>query len=155
MMVHLGSGVFLLLFVLMSFSYAYQLALIIATLTLLTLGGLLAKKPDRTHCIAQLQLTPQGVCSLVYINSDALDDNIKHFQLLATSRFSFLGCWLELLPVSTASVNSLGNDYLNVKLLKKAPWNNTRLKKKQLFIYRDSISPQSFSRLVQVIQKVG
>ena len=155
MMVHLGSGVFLLLFVLMSFSYAYQLALIIATLTLLTLGGVLAKKPDSSCGIAQLQLTPQGVCSLVYINNDAVDDNIEYFQLLATSRFSFLGCWLELLPVSTASVNSLDNNYLNVKPLKKIPWNNTRLKKKQLFIYRDSISLQSFSRLIQVIQKVG
>jgi len=141
----LGVGVFVLLFVLVSFSYAYQMALVIAIVTLLTISVLLTKKNDNLTSVAQLQLSAQGECSWLCINNDidgdTGDNNVEYFQLLATSRYSFLGCWLEFLPVSAMP---LKNKYLNTPCLKK----------RQLFIYRDSVSPQSFSRLVQTIKNL-
>jgi len=67
----------------------------------------------------QFELTPQGVCTF---------NGAEYYQLQTNSRFSFLGCWLTLMPATAQNT-----------LLKG--------KKKQLFIYRDSLSEQDFSRL--------
>lgn len=145
--IHFSFSALLLLLVLINFSYAYQLALTLATLTLIVIGFLLTNtKPVKV--VAQLALTRQGKCSLLTMDNpelfdgfveDLFEDNIEYFQLLSSSRFSFFGCWLVLLPVPTVAL------FLN---------ENKNFKTKQLFIYRDSLSSQSFSHLIQTIKNL-
>ncbi|MBU2869620.1 hypothetical protein, partial [Colwellia sp. E2M01] len=60
----------------------------------------------------------------------------NEYQLLAQSRFSFLGCWLIMQPK---------NDPLQ---------KSTQVLPKQLFIFRDSVSAQDFSRLAKIIKQL-
>jgi hypothetical protein len=66
-------------------------------------------------------------------------DKISSYQLLPNSRLSFVGCWLVFQPsgLSTTSIKLNGNRALT-----------------KLFIYRDSLSRQDFSRLAKIIKKL-
>jgi hypothetical protein len=71
-------------------------------------------------------------------------DKNEQFQLLGNSRYSFFGCWLYLVPLSNLSTF----DSLTHTINKKP-------KQKRLFLYRDSLSAEEFSRLSQVIRKLS
>ncbi|MCW8833731.1 MAG: hypothetical protein OQK09_04810 [Colwellia sp.] len=125
-----GLTVFFLLLLVLYFSYAYFLALVVATLTLLVLGVLYSQQRTKhrqkdAKCLYQFELNQQGLC---------LFNGNEYYQLHASSRFSFFGCWLMLLPTTE---NKCSGD-----------------KAKQLFIFRDSLTEQDFSRLSQVLRNL-
>jgi len=123
-----GCLVFMFLLLLLYFSYAYHLTLVIAVFTLVVLGVLMAQQKGRQVKVEyQFELTPQGICTF---------DGETYFQLQTSSRLSFLGCWLTLIPI-TAKNTFLAN------------------KHKQLFIYRDSLCEQDFSRISRVLKDLG
>lgn len=126
-----GLVVFFLLLLLLHFSYAYYLALAVATLTLIALSILYTQQHSKDNLkkagfLYQFELSQQGLCSF---------DGSAYYQLQTSSRFSFLGCWLSLKPMAKSKV--------------------LPSKKKQLFIYRDSLSKQDFSRLAQVLKNLA
>jgi len=62
------------------------------------------------------------------------------YQVQATSRLSFVGCWLDI---------ELATDNIN-------PINKTKSKVlTELFIYKDSLSEQDYARLVSVINSLA
>jgi len=92
----------------------------------------------------QMVLNKNGVCSL----ESRIEDTAKktteskdQYQLLASSRYSFFGCWLhmESLP------NHFSSPYIPSGI-------NKSHKKRWLFIYRDSLTAQGFSQLSHVIR---
>ena len=91
---------------------------------------LLVDKKSQFVIIFEFDLTNQGLCSF--------GDN-NQYQLQKNSRFSFFGCWLNLQQITATGTALSNND--------KA--------KKTLFIYRDSLSSQDFSRLSQVISHMN
>ena len=132
-----GSSVFIFLLLLLHFSYAYYLALAIASLTLTVLSILFTQQSTQKitqqftqqsdkqiRVLYQFELTSQGICTF---------DDEGYYQLQANSRCSFLGCWLTLMPITTKNTLFFG-------------------KYKQLFIFRDSLSEQDFSRLSRVLK---
>lgn len=91
-----------------------------------------------------LALNEQGVFSFedaVDYEVVSLSDKKEQFQLLATSRYSFFGCWLHVVSLSNLTLPGLSTKTINQQNQKK--W---------LFIYRDSLSTQDFSRLTKVIR---
>lgn len=126
-----GSTVALILLLLIFFTYAYHIALAVAVLTFLLLGVLPTKQSSKHVTVSQFELNSQGLCSF---------DGNKHYQLQASSRFSFLGGWLILQPVTT--VHAMFNVSNNKS-------------KTMIFIYRDSLSKQDFSRLSNVISQLN
>ncbi len=120
-----GSLVLFFLLLLLYFSYAYHLALVIAIFTLIVLGVLIAQQSAKQAKVEyQFELSQQGGCSF---------DGEVYYQLQTSSRLSFLGCWLTLVPVTAKSTLVVS-------------------KRKQLFIYRDSLCEQDFSRLSRVLK---
>jgi len=115
---------------LISFSYAYILALVIliASLLYISIYISLENNEDFTH---YLSITTDG---LLTINNEKME-----YQLLATSRLGFIGCWLTLQKRSVL-VNSS----------KKTPQVTLR----ELFIFRDSLSEQDYARLVNVLKQI-
>ena len=81
----------------------------------------------QAQVIYQFELNQQGLCTF---------DGKTYYQLQASSRLSFLGCWLTLNSVTTSSTLSASKD-------------------KQLFIYRDSLSRENFSHLSLVLRKLS
>lgn len=121
-------------------TYAYQFVLVIVVLTMTVISVLIAKKNTKKLTTLQMNLDENGVCSFEYMLEPSVVSTVdvkEQFQLLASSRYSFFGCWLHM-----HSFESLTNTI------------NKKHKKKQLFIYRDSVSPEDFSRLSQVIRKL-
>ena len=129
--VYVGVVVVFVLLLLTFFTYAYHLVLTLAVIGIVLLGFLLTKQSRSQDAITAFKLTSQGQCSFAGNN---------HYQLHLNSRCSFLGCWLVLQPVVT--VNSLSEQRQAAK---------TGSETKLLFIYRDSLSKQDFSRISQVI----
>ncbi len=121
--------VFVLL-LLIFFTYAYHVALSIAVVVTLLLGLALSKKNNQQNIVSTFELNSQGQC---------LFERDTYYQLHVNSRVSFLGCWLFLQPISAM------DKMFHVK-------NNKA--KKLLFIYRDSLSKQDFSRLSNVISQL-
>ncbi|MBL4941327.1 MAG: hypothetical protein JKY81_06630 [Colwellia sp.] len=91
----------------------------------------MTKQNGQKVIVARFELSDQGLCRF--------DEN-QHYQLQASSRLSFLGCWLILQPLS--AVGSMFNEKNNKP--------NT-----QYFIYRDSLSEQDFSHLSKVIAQLN
>ncbi|MDP7592528.1 MAG: hypothetical protein QF552_07485 [Litorilituus sp.] len=119
---------------LLYFSYAYQLALVHAVITTLLLGILYsAQKHNRPVLVKDksllyhFEITNQGVCTF---------DGNKHYQLQGSSRLSFFGCWLFFLRSSPIKS-------LNV------------CQHKHLFIFKDSLTEQDFSRLSAVLAYIN
>ena len=141
-----SSGVLFSLLLISYATYAYQFVLVIAVLTITVLSVLIAKKKDEKFTKLHFLLDEEGVCSFQYTPENKLEstaDRKEQFQLLTSSRFSFFGCWLCMAPLSTLTLS----ENLPCAI-------NKRRKKKLLFIYRDSLSAEDFSRLSQVIGKL-
>jgi len=106
------------------------------------LSVLIAKQRGEQLATLLMILDEHGVCSF----DSALESTVgrkEQFQLLASSRYSFFGCWLHMSPLS----NQYSSELLpNTK--------NKSDKQKRLFIYRDSLSTDDFSRLSQIIKKL-
>jgi len=125
-----------MLLLLLFFTYAYHVALAVAVLAFVLLSFLLAKQRSVHVIVSRFELNSQGVCSF---------DGNKHYQLQANSRFSFLGCWLTLQPLTAQSITAVGAMFNTSN-------NNSN---KMFFIYRDSLSNQDFSRLSNVISQLS
>ncbi len=127
-------------------TYAYQFLLVIVVLTITFMSILIAKKSNGQLTSLQFTLDDYGVCSFEYPLENTVISNVgrkEQFQLLASSRYSFFGCWLHMAPFSNLSSSALLSYAIN-----------KQSKNKWLFIYRDSLSTQDFSRLSQVIRKL-
>ena len=120
--------VFVGLLFLVLFSYAYHLALAIAILTLILLGILYSQHQSKAARVLYLfELTSQGRCTF---------DGETYYQLQLTSRLSFVGCWLNLIPAIECNMSD-------------------DKKNKQIFIYRDSLSEQDFSRISRILKSLA
>lgn len=133
-LVFLGLSQLIVSLFLLYFTYAYQLALLHAVITVLLITALYSRQYskrtalfDDKSFVFQFDITNQGLCTF-----DGQDD----YQLQANSRLSFLGCWLFFVAASS----DISND---------AP------KHKRLFIFRDSLTEQDFSRLSAVLERVN
>lgn len=127
-------------------TYAYQFVLVIVVLTITLISIFIANKRVRQLTFIQFTVDEFSICSFEYRREKTVVSAIaekKQFQLLASSRYSFFGCWLQMSPLSNLSSSALLSYAIN-----KKP------KNKWLFIYRDSLSAQDFSRLTQVIRKL-
>ncbi|MBL4823052.1 MAG: hypothetical protein JKX90_05960 [Colwellia sp.] len=106
---------------------------------------LIAKQRNEQLTSFQLIVNENGVCLFEYMleNTDECPINSKkQFQLLTSSRYSFFGCWLYMAPLSNLSSSDLLPNTIN------------KNGKKQLFIYRDSLTAEDFSRLALIIRKL-
>lgn len=125
-LLHIGCAIALILLLFVFFTFAYHEILAISFILICLLGYLATKKRESQTIVSTFELTSDGQCRF---------DEASHYQIQRSSRQSFLGCWLVLQKIPTNSV-----------LL------NTKDKTKRLlFIYRDSLSEQDFSRLSAVI----
>ncbi|MCI2283275.1 hypothetical protein L3081_07505 [Colwellia sp. MSW7] len=121
--------VIIIALLLVYFTYAYHLILAGTVLSVLLLGILLAKK-GKPVVVASFELDNQGRCSF---------DGVHYYQLLTRSRFSFLGCWLYLQYCNdNTRYNANNNDAI-----------------KRVFIFRDSLYEDDFSRLSNVISQLN
>jgi hypothetical protein len=127
----MGGLVTLFLLLLLFFTYAYHLALAVVVVAIILFGFWLSNHYAQSVTSFIFDLNSRGICSFK-------GDN--YYQLQENSRFSFLGCWLILEPISVA------NSMLN---------NKNEGRKITLFIYRDSLSQQDFSRLCNVISQLN
>lgn len=142
----LSGVVFFNLLLISYLTYAYHFVLVIVVLTLTLLSVLIAKQGKEQLVTLQMILDEHGICSFKHMLGNTVNstvDSKEQFQLLASSRYSFFGCWLHIVPLS-----SLSSSYLLPNVISK------RRKKAWLFIYRDSLSAEDFSRLSQVIRNV-
>lgn len=140
----LGSCIVFSLLLISYVTYAYQFVLVIVVLTITLLSVLIAKKRSEQLTTLHFTLDENGVCSFEYTLENKIESPVdikEQLQLLVSSRFGFFGCWLHMAPLSNLS--------------SPAPYAiNKKRKKKWLFIYRDSLSVEDFSRLSQVIRKL-
>jgi len=120
----------IVLLLLILFTYAYHLALTISVIGIILLGAFLPLQNNQQAIVSTFELNNQGLCTF---------DDEMHYQLQASSRFSFVGCWLILQPVLTANTPF---------------YSKNKIRKRLLFIYRDSLSQQDFSRLSNVIAQL-
>ena len=127
----MGVTIVFVLLLLTFFTYAYHIALTIAVLAIMLLGLLLTKYNNQQPIVLRFELDSQGQCSF---------EGETFYQLHTSSRLSFLGVWLVLQPMSAV------NTMFNVK---------NKSTKTLLFIYRDSLSKQDFSRISHVISQLN
>jgi len=117
-----------------------------AVLTITLLSVLIVNRNQKPLSSCQMILDEKGVCSFESSANNTLNevvDSKEQFQLLSGSRYSFFGCWLQMtaLPHHTSSL------YLPNGI-------NKSDKKRWLFIYRDSLTAEGFSRLSHVIRNL-
>jgi len=63
-----------------------------------------------------------------------------NYQLLASSRLSFVGCWLKMIELDSLF------DHKTIAI---------KASSRELFIFKDSLSGQDFARLLRVIKGLG
>ena len=105
----------------------------------------LAHERSRKSIAFQLVLDENYILLLNKVDNNLVEgalDKEEQFQIQASSRYSFLGCWLHLEPFPKLH----SPDYLSDTI-------NEQKQKKSLFIFRDSLSAKDFSRLSQAIKK--
>ena len=119
------------LILLIRFTFYYVIAQINAVAAIIFLSLFLSKSNNNAIAHSFVLTYTGGLC---------FDKDQLSYQLLTTSRLGFIGCWVIMVP-SELTLNQCGNT------------NNTS--PKQLFIFRDSISDQDFSRLARVIKQLG
>ncbi|TYK65082.1 hypothetical protein [Colwellia echini] len=137
------------------FSYNYMLALSIAVVGLVSCGLWLSS--DNTRSISgcllvdntgDIQLFDKPLLAKC-TTTDLTCLAVNHYQLLAHSRFSFFGCWLVMVPKN--------NDASSQTQLFDLTQHQKRIAKqrpKQVFLFRDSVSGQDFSRLARVVRQL-
>ena len=114
--------------------------LTIVVLMMTAMSVLIVKRNAKQLTAFYMNIDENGVCSFesMFENSVVSSSDVsEQFQILASSRYSFFGCWLDMYSTK------LLNNAINKKHIKK-----------QLFIYRDSLSSEDFSRLSQIIRKL-
>lgn len=119
------------LIILVSFSYAYVMALVLIISSLISISVYISFE-NKTPFTYYLTISTQG---LLTIKNEGMT-----YQLLATSRLSFIGCWLVFRPSPPLNPSSK---------VASQPMPT------QLFIFRDSLSEQDYSRLVSVLKQLG
>ena len=131
-------------------TYAYQFVLVIAVLAITLMSILIAKKGNGQLTNVQFTVDEYSICSFECPLDNKAENTVvsnvsrkEEFQLLASSRYSFWGCWLHMESLSNLSSSA----FLSYAINKKS-------KNKWLFIYRDSLSTQDFSRLSQAIRQL-
>lgn len=120
-----------ILSLLIFFTYAYFLVLSIATISSVLLGVFLAQQNNQQDTISTFELNDQGQC---------IFDGNNYYQIQQGSRFSFLGYWLILQPISV--INTMFDIESNSS-------------KTLFFIYQDSLNKQDSSRLSNVISQLN
>jgi len=135
-LLYAGSALAFVLLPLVFFTYAYHLALAMTVIFFVLLGLLLVDRRSSSVIVSMFELDSHGLCSF---------DGIEYYQLQASSRFSFLGCWLTLQPMTAQPITAVGSMF-------NAKNNNS---KTRFFIYRDSLSQQDFSRISRVITQLN
>jgi hypothetical protein len=106
----------------------------------------IAKTEKRQPKSFQVMFDEGGIFSFEEIpksSNENIGDVKKQFQLLASSRYSFFGCWLHMAPLPGKYSEARYPDAIN-----------KTLKRKWLFIYRDSLTAEDFSRLSTMIIKL-
>jgi len=128
------------LVILISFSYAYIPALVILVACIIGISIYLSleNKAQFTH---YLTMSSDGN---IFIGNESFN-----YQILATSRLSFIGCWLEL-QQSTNLIN-LNNQSKQIPSKLLAP---THLPLTHRFIFKDSLSEQDYARIVSVLKQI-
>jgi hypothetical protein len=91
---------------------------------------------NKEHFTPYLTLSSDGNISI---------ENESNYQILATSRLSFIGCWLEL-QQSTHSINSNNQKKQSKESKNKAISHR--------FIFKDSLSEQDYARIVSVLNQI-
>jgi len=128
-----------------TFTYNYILAQAFSVVSIIVFSVFLSNK-NTNPIICSLILNDKGGIQLLS-GSTSQSSNILttielppiYYQLQASSRFSFIGCWLVMTP-----------DYS-----KSTPQQDiSKVFPKQLFIFRDSVSEQDFSRIANVIKQL-
>ena len=116
---------------LLSFTHLYTIAQAIATISIIALSLYLNIHNTQTISYSFI-LTRSGE---LYLDKEPLA-----YQLVATSRLGFIGCWLIMLPIE----NSPNQEQSIAKATTK-----------QLFIFRDSLASQDFSRIANIIKQLA
>jgi len=116
---------------LVSFSFHYVIAQSLAIVSTIFAGIFVTIDNDEPFTQSIIISTRGALC---------LDNDKVNYQLLATSRFSFIGFWLVMLPGNTTNNRQ-------ITTIQSSP--------KRLFIFKDSVSKQDFSRLARVIKQLG
>jgi hypothetical protein len=128
------------------FTYAYQFALMVVVVILTIMGVVVAKRENRQPISLHVIFDESGIFSFEEPpknKGESTRVEKKQFQLLSSSRYSFFGCWLHIEPLS--------NTYFSPRL---PDGMNKIFNRKWLFIYRDSLTAEEFSRLSQIIRKI-
>tara|TARA_B110000467_G_C18234125_1_gene430498 strand:- start:505 stop:1017 length:513 start_codon:yes stop_codon:yes gene_type:complete len=116
--------------------YLLVLAILVASIILI---GVMNSAKHATPYLTSLLLTKEGAVSF---SNDPID-----YQLLANSRISFLGCWLIISPRLNREIKTnIGQERSLIT------GNNNKVQK--VFIFRDSLSGQDYSRLSNVLNNL-
>lgn len=115
---------------LLSLTFSYVLALILTVAGIIYLSLFLSITHD-SPIASSLILTNTGC---LYFDKDPTS-----YQLLITSRLSFIGCWLIMTEKESFAARK-----------KDA----VRVDTKHFFIFRDSLSGQDFSRIARILRQL-
>jgi len=107
----------------------YLMILTLLAISIFSIGVINSVK-GKERVLRSFTLANDGVISF--------SDERLNYQLLASSRFSFFGCWLIM---KLAITNGDGAGEVQ----------NVNFKTKRCFIYRDSLNGQDFARLIKVL----
>lgn len=131
LLLYAGIPTIFILVAMIFLTYAYHLALVIAFIAMLLISLFRRRESKHQQNVSTFELTSQGQC---------LFDDQSCYQIQASSRQSFLGCWLvlQLIPNNHVLFNTHNSN-----------------PKRLLFLFRDSLSPQDFSRLSNVITQLA
>ncbi len=121
--------VILVNFLILPRAVTYFITLVLLVMSILLIGVVNSNKREKT-LLRSFMLSADGGVSF---SGEQLS-----YQLLANSRFSFLGCWLIMKPVIVSDNNITGIAHTNFTV-------------KKYFIYRDSLKSKDFSRLTNVL----
>jgi hypothetical protein len=116
--------------ILICFTFQYILAQSLAIISVIYFSLLLSIKNNKA-IIDSFVLSTVGE---IILNKD-----LGSYQLLASSRHSFIGCWLIMIPIQTTHLQH----YLGRKT-----------RPKHLFLFRDSLTKQDYSRIARVLSEL-
>ncbi len=132
---------FIILFLLVTQTFYYLFSLVLAICFICFIGFYLTSENTLTHAVLyQISIDEQGQLKFVnhvegFTYVDSLEISNSLYQILPSSRFSFLGLWLNLLPIKNMTDNV-------------AQFKHTV---RHVFIFRDSISAKDYACLNQVM----
>lgn len=126
--VYFGLLLSLVLLIVVSYTYAYQIALLYAVLAFIGLSLYLGNKDTQSaDAIGALDIDETGT---IRVNQEA-----QTYQLLNSSRCGFLGCWLNL--QTTDASQEVSSAF-----------------RKRIFVFKDSLRSADFSTLARIIYRI-